>query len=140
MAPINIQAALKKYKDNASAAGPAYTAGVEAVTTAPTALAAAAASKWIANVQAAYTEGRFQAGCNAVDLSAWKAATTSKGASNYRTGIANLSPRAVKAMQDQLAKAEQIRQQIATMPNNSEADADARMLAAVRMMRETKKR
>lgn len=136
----NPAAILKKYKDRSLAAVQDYTDGAMKVTVAPTQLAAQAAPKWIAKLQQAFSDGTYVASLQGVSLGEWQQAVKDKGAANYRTGISNLSPRSAKAMADQQAYADQVRQEVAQMPNNSDADADARMLAAVQKMRQYKRR
>lgn len=134
----NTAAILAKWKANSGRAGEAYKKGVDAVTTAPTAKAAAAADKYLTRIMEAVQSGRYAASLNAVSLQEWKDASREKGAKNYVTGVNAISPRAMKAMADQQQYAERVKQEIASMPNNSEADAEARMLRAVKLMREFK--
>lgn len=134
----NPAAILAKWKRNAAAGVEDFKSGVKAVTTSPTAKAAQQADKYLRNIQEAVTSGRYAASLNAVSLADWQQATADKGARNYATGISSISPRAQRAMADQQAAAEQIKQQIAQMPNGTEAESEARMLAAVRLMRQYK--
>lgn len=72
-------------------AGTKYTAGVNAVKTAPGAAAAAAAPKWAANVAAA--QGKFAANSSAVSLSSWQQDAINKGAPRLATGATNAQPK-----------------------------------------------
>lgn len=136
----NPAATLKKWKQNSTNSQEAYKEGVSAVTVAPTQLAAAAVDKYQRGVNEAVSSGRFVNNLNAVSLSDWQTAAKEKGAANFINGVTKISARSAKAMADQQAYAEQVRQQIASMPNNTEADAEQRALAAIRLMREYKKR
>jgi Zn-dependent M32 family carboxypeptidase len=140
MARANVAANLAKWKRNASAAVDDYKTGVASVTTAPTHQAAAAVDKYARGVQDAVSSGRFVNNLMAVSLSDWQTAATQKGSRNYANGIANLSPKAQKAMADQQVAAAQISAEIQSMPNDSEADANARMLRNVELMRQLKKK
>lgn len=131
----NPAATLAKWKRNAAASVDDYKNGVKAVTTSPTAKAAAAVDKYARGIQEAVSSGRYVNSLNAVTLQDWQQATADKGARNFATGVSSISPRAQKAMADQQAYAESVKQQIAAMPNNTEAEAEARMLAAVRLMK-----
>lgn len=133
------QAILAKWKANAGRASQDYVKGVQAVTTSPTAKAAAAKEKYLQGVMNAAQSGKYEQSLNAVTLQEWKDAAVNKGAKNYQTGVTNISPRAAKAMADVQQYAEQVKQTIASMPNNTEADADARMLEAVKLMRAYRK-
>lgn len=137
---LNPAQALAKWKRNAGNAAEDFKAGVRAVTSSPTAKAAQAVDKYARGVQDAVSSGRFVNALNAVTLADWQAATIEKGSRNYANGIASISPKAIKAMADQQQYAEGIRQEVAGMPNATEADAEARMLHAVRKMREYRKR
>lgn len=72
-------------------AGPAYSAGVAAVRTAPGALAAASADLWANNVQAA--KAKFSKNVAAVSLSAWQEAATNKGAGRLASGATAAQPK-----------------------------------------------
>lgn len=137
---VNPTAILAKWKRNAGNAAEDLKIGVRAVTTAPTQKAAAAVDKYQRGVMEAVNSGKFVNALNAVTLQDWQNAMIDKGAQNYANGVAKISPRAQKAMADQQIAAGQISQEIQQMPNNTEADAEARMLAAVRKMREYGKR
>lgn len=140
MAGANTAAILAKYKRNSQAASEDYVAGIQAVTVSPTQKAAAAVDKYARGVQNAVTSGSFVAGCNSVSLAEWQHAAMNKGKKNYQNGVANLSQKAMKNMADQQNYAAQVKAEIAAMPNDSEADADARQAAAVAKMRQYRKR
>lgn len=132
---LNTAAILAKWKRNAGQAAQSYQDGIDAVTTAPTQQAAANLDKYLRNTAEAVNSGRMAQSLQNVTLQDWKQAAKDKGSRNYTTGISAISPRAAKAMADQQQYAEMVKQQVAGMPNNSDADADARMLKAVELMR-----
>ena len=137
---LNAAQSLAKWKRNAGNAAEDFKAGVRAVTSSPTAKAALNVDKYARGVQDAVSSGRFVNACNAVTLADWQQATVEKGSRNYANGIASISPKAQKAMADQQQYAEQVKQEISTMANTTEGDNEARMLMAVRKMREYGKR
>lgn len=76
--------AAARWAQNLGASQTKYTAGVQAVTTSPGQLAAAAADRYIAGVQASLP--KFQANSAAVTLQAWQQAAVNKGAPRLATG------------------------------------------------------
>lgn len=72
-------------------AGTKYTAGVQAVRTAPGQLAAAAANLWATNVQNA--KAKYQRNVGAVSLSAWQDAAINKGANRLGSGATAAKPK-----------------------------------------------
>lgn len=113
---MNLDAAAiaAKWRSRIAQSGPAYLAGVQAVTVAPGEKAAAAADRYAAGVQEAVTSGRFAARSRAVTLQSWQASVRDKASRfssqgqtaeakyqqaiapviNYmKTGLAQLPPR-----------------------------------------------
>ena len=78
-------AVTQKWLNNTSAAGQAYTDGVNAVQVAPGRAAAAAADLWATNVAQAKT--KFQRNSAAVSLDEWKTQATTKGAQRLASGV-----------------------------------------------------
>lgn len=72
-------------------AGPAYTAGVNAVKVAPGQLAASAAPKWAAAVAAA--QPKYATNSAAVTLQQWQQAANDKGASRLAGGATAAQPK-----------------------------------------------
>jgi hypothetical protein len=68
-----------------------YTAGVNAVKTAPGTLAAAQAGVWAANVAAA--QPKFARNVGAVSLQSWQASAVSKGAPRLASGAQAAQPK-----------------------------------------------
>jgi type IV secretory pathway TrbL component len=62
---------------------------VNAVQTNPAQAAIAAKDRWIANLNDAAANGRYEAGLSKVTLAGWKQAATDKGASNMAAGARN---------------------------------------------------
>lgn len=81
-------AATAKWKQNLSAAGPAMTAGVQAVTVSPTEQAAQAVDRQVAGVQAAAASGKTAARLRKVSLPQWQQAMIQKGVPRLASGAA----------------------------------------------------
>lgn len=95
-----------KWQQNASAAVNAYKSGVQGVTQAPGAKAAAQADVWAQNVAAA--KSKYQRNVGAVTLADWQQRATSKGATNYPTGIQAGAANQAAFMADFLPKVQAI--------------------------------
>lgn len=83
--------AAAKWSQNLGAATARYTAGVQAVTNAPGAAAAAAADRWIAGVQA--SQQKFITRSQAVSLQQWQQAAVNKGAQRLASGASAAEPK-----------------------------------------------
>jgi hypothetical protein len=86
MAKLSAAAMAAKWQAKVSAAGPAYTAGVQAVTVNPAQQAIAAKDRWIAGVNAAAASGKYEKGLSTVTLQSWKQAAVDKGAPALAAG------------------------------------------------------
>jgi hypothetical protein len=128
---LTAEQAAAKWQANLAAAGPAYIAGVNAVTTAPTQLAAAQQDKWARNVQLAAQTGRFANKLNAVTLQQWQDAARSKGASRLTSGAALAKPKMAQFLSAFLPVMQQVKAQVATMPKNGIEDSLARVRAQI---------
>lgn len=76
--------AAQKWQQNFGAAGPAWSAGIEAVTVAPGQLAAAASDRYLMGVQ--QNVQKFASKVAGVSLAQWKSASTTKGPSRLAQG------------------------------------------------------
>lgn len=110
-------------------------AGIQAVTVDPGQRAIAAGAAYIQNVQRAYTEGRWQRGLQRSGLEGWRAPLLAAGVDRAVQGAvankAKFADRIARVLQFET----QLQQQISTMPNVTDADKEARMLAWTRGMR-----
>ena len=138
--PVNTAAILEKWKRNAAAATEDMKRGAMAVTESPTIKAARSVDKMVRNLQDSVASGRYANACNKVSVTDWQNAYVNKGLRNFTNGVANISPAAQKAMADQQQYAEQVKNELASMPTDTEAQADQKMLAAVAKMRAYGKR
>lgn len=130
----NTTATTAKWVAAMQGAGTAYTDGINAVTTAPGQLAAAASAKYLARVQA--NVAKFEKNSAAVDVGTWKQLAISKGAPRLGSG-ATAAQSKVKAFQDSFfAYLKQGQATINAMPTDTidqalaKANAQARYNAA----------
>lgn len=86
MPKLSPSALAAKWQAKTAASTEAYKQGVQAVTVNPAQLAIAAKDLWIARVNEAAQNGRFEAGLQGTTLASWKAAATDKGAANIAAG------------------------------------------------------
>lgn len=75
-----------KWSRNLSGATQAIQSGVQAVTVAPTQLAARQGDAYLQGVQNAYSSGKWQAGLQRVSLGDWQNAMTTKGIPRIQQG------------------------------------------------------
>lgn len=75
-----------KWNRNLKGATQSITDGVNAVTTAPTAKAAAQADKWLSRLNDAKTKDKFKSGLNRVTLQQWQTAMLQKGVQRVAAG------------------------------------------------------
>src|SRR4051812_41487406 len=87
MALPTAQEAAAKWSSRASAASQDYVAGAQRTDKDPTALAIAAGPRYLQQVQAAYQSGKYAAGLGRAGRDGWLRGITSKGATNYSTGV-----------------------------------------------------
>lgn len=107
-------------------------AGIQAVTEAPTQKAARRSDAYLAGVQRAVADGRWQAGLNRVTLEQWKDQMLNKGvprvaagAAAAQTKVADFFTQFIPHLQSGLAK-------LASMPRG---DLDTNIARATEMMR-----
>jgi hypothetical protein len=87
----NAADAAQAWVNGMAGATPKYTAGVQAVKTAPGQLASAAAQRWAQNVAAATQ--KFAANSAKVTLASWQASAVNKGAPRLASGAAAAQPK-----------------------------------------------
>jgi hypothetical protein len=121
-----------KYAARASAAAPDYTKGVQAVTTAPGQLAAAAKEKMRAKVNESLNNGKWETNVSRVSLSEWKDAAVKKGGSRYASGVQAGQQKMQNFMAEWLPHEQQLDGILASMPSVTVEDGIARSAAAIR--------
>ena len=99
--------AAAKWAQNLGAAGTAYTAGVQAVQTAPGAAAAAASDRYLAGIQA--NVNKFKANVGAVSLADWQNAAVTKGAPRLATGATAAQPKVANVLSQLFPYIDQVR-------------------------------
>jgi hypothetical protein len=105
------------------------TAGVQAVTEAPSVAAIAAIPRMVQGIQAAAADGRIQRGLQRVTLQAWQQAMINKGITRVATGATNAKPK-VQAFMTQFLPF--LQQAVATLPPRG--DVNQNIQRAVAMM------
>ena len=103
----------KKWATNLAGSTESIKAGVQAVKTSPTQLAAQNADRMAAGVAQAVSSGRYQAGCNKVSLQSWQDSMINKGLQRLPLGA-------------QQGQAKQVAFQQRWLPVMDQAAADAR--------------
>lgn len=132
---LDPQAVAAKWAQRAGAASQDFVAGVQNTTKDPTALAAAAGARYIQGVQESYNSGKWARRLQAVGKAGWQQATIDK-AGNYATGIMAGQQKYATAIIPVLQAVEAGQRLVAGMPNVTDAQRDARMLAFVSHMRQ----
>jgi hypothetical protein len=134
----DVQTAVQKWQRNMTASVPTIKAGVMAVRESPMAKAADRADFYLQRVTDAVQSGKFQAALRSVSLADWQQATAEKGTARITAGVNAAVPKMTQFLGQLLPFTENVKRTIATMPKGGTAEADARMLAAVNMMRQFK--
>lgn len=127
-----------KWATRTQAASEDYRLGVERTDKDPTALAVAAGARYLANVQAAYTSGRWQRALQRAGKAGWQAGVAAKGVTNFSTGVAASKDKAAAAIAPVLSYMGGVLSRVYSMPAITDADRDNRMLTFSREMRKYK--
>lgn len=139
MAIQNAQAVAEKWQQRTSAASPDYARGVANTDKDPTALAIAAGPRLLQNFTRAFNDGTWANGLRRVGKAGWQAAVAAKGEQNFQTGVNAARDKVAEAFGPLLAFEQTLLNQVGGMPNVTDQDREARMLAWVRGMRSYKK-
>lgn len=122
-----------KWQQRTAGSTQALTDGINAVTESPTAKAAAAADKYVAGVQAAVADGRWQAGLNAVSLTDWKNAMIQKGVGRVSQGTQAAIPKMQAFAAAFFPVLAQNVAQVNAMPSNTLEDRINKMVQMARL-------
>lgn len=125
-----------KWKARTAAAQQDYVDGALSTDKDPTALAIAAGPRYIANVQRSFNDGTWANRLRASGKTGWQNGIRDKGATNFTNGVQNAGAKAEAAFVALAAYIAGVQRQIASMPNVTDADREARMLANTRLMRQ----
>lgn len=132
MAGATPQQAAQNWATNLSGATARIKAGVQAVTTAPTASAAAAIDRYQAGVIAAVQSGKTQRALQSVSLADWQNAMINKGVARIASGAQQAQPKVQAFLSQFLPYVQSGVQQLATLPRG---DLEANIARASFMMR-----
>lgn len=116
----------EKWARNTSGAMESFKAGVQAVTTSPTAAAAQASDRYLTGVQNAVSSGRWAAALNSVSLADWQNAMLTKGAARIAGGVTAAKAKFSAFMNKWMPYEAQLSARIKTMPKGTLADSKAR--------------
>lgn len=138
MATPDAAAVFLKWKTNSTNAADAFVEGVTGTDKDIVGLAIAAIPRMRANVIAAIDNGRVANGLRKVTTQGIKDAVAKKGKVAYTNGIDGAQTKFETSFAPLLTYIDGVKRQIASMPNLTDADRDARMLKNVQLMRQYK--
>lgn len=124
----------KKWSRNAGAAVGDMKKSIEQMTQSPMEAAAQAGASYIAGVQEAYNNGRWEAGLRKVSLADWKQRTIQIGLGRYAEGATKNEGKMQAFMSKFLPQVEQVKSAVRAMPKGTKQERIQRMLANVEMM------
>ncbi len=114
--------------------------GVERVTEAPTAKAAAKQDQMLANLNRAVQDGKWAAGLRRVTVEEWKAKTINKGLPRIAAGVDEAHDKVVAFATDLLAHEDGVLRKIETMPDLTLEDSINRASTWIREMSKFKRK
>lgn len=117
-----------KWKRRAMGASSDYKKGIERVTESPTEKAANKADKMRANLLKALDEGKWEKALRSVSLEEWKRMASTKGATNYATGISASESKMAEFMSEILPHIESGQRALEGMPDITIEDSKARVI------------
>ncbi len=117
-----------------SAAGQDYVQGMQNPRRDPKAAAQRAKGKWANRVQQAITEDRYSKGIQSYDQAEAVAIATSDGGTAYTSGIAKRANKIARVHQKLAPLLGGVSQAIQAMPQDSDGQREARLIAARRAM------
>lgn len=135
MALPTAQDVAAKWTQRTAAAAPDYAKGVANTDKDPTALAIAAGPRLLQNFTAAFNSGKWANGLRRAGKAGWQKAVADKGQTNFSTGVQAAGAKVTEAFTQLLAFEQNLLNNVSSMPNVTDADREARMLAWVRGMR-----
>lgn len=138
MAKMDPNRSAKEWADRLAASGQKIATGVQAVTVAPTELAAKKKDKYIQGVQDAVASGKWERGLRSVSLSDWQQAMTTKGISRIPEGARSAQGKMERFMAAFFPVLERNLQQVKSMPDATFEDRMNRMVAMARLNHEFK--
>lgn len=128
----NANAVAKDWAARLGASGTKIKEGVLSVTTAPTEAALRQVDQYVAGVQRAVTDGRYQAGLRSVSLQDWQQDMVTKGLPRIGQGAQAAIPKMESFLTKFLPHVDAGKQKLANMPRGSIDQNIARMVEMVR--------
>lgn len=126
------QAVATKWAQALGGATAAIQAGVNAVTSSPTAAAAAAVSTWQQRVSSPAAAAKFSANLQKVSLDQWRQAMLNKGVNRISSGAQAAIPKFQAFMTQFLPFVQNVAAGVRQMPNVTLEDRINRMVAQIR--------
>ena len=128
-----------KWAQNISNAQQGMTAGVQRVSVAPGVAAANQKQRFVTAMQDPATFDKWERGVRSVSLGAWQQSMLTLGIPRAAQGAQQKKDKFVSAMTALLPYVDNLRTTVRALPNNTQADREARMLAWSRGMRQYRK-
>lgn len=128
----------QKYVARTQAAGQDWLEGIQNTTVDIVAAAIKANAKWKSKMQAAIQNDTWAKRMGKVTTADIKAMVAKVGAGAYTSGIANRQDKVLKAFQRVMPMIDQVATAVRAMPDVTDADREARMIANVRGLRAIK--
>ena len=128
---ITPEAAAQKWAQRMGSASQNYKDGVMRVQTSPMEAAARNKTAWLAGINDAANNGRWEAGLQRVSLQQWQSSAANLGAQRIGPGATNAQPKVTSFMQSFWPTLTAAQAQVKSMPNDS---YEARKARAIAMM------
>lgn len=132
------QQAADKWAQKAGAASGDYKAGVMGVTVAPGQLAVQNQAAMVNNWNQSINSGAWANRTGNVSLSAWQQAASTKGATNYATGVSAGKSKMAAAMAYYLPVAQAVKEAVRSIPRDGGAGSMARVQLAMDAFKQAK--
>ena len=129
---LTAQQVAERWSQRGSNSGETVRAGVASVQENPAEKAAAAKDRWLAGVQRAAQNGKYEAKLRQVTLADWKNAMINKGIPNMQNGYTVAKAKFARFMEQWLPYVRQGAAQIRMMPKNNLDQSIARAVAMIR--------
>ncbi len=139
MPKLTTQEYVEKWQRRTTAAAPDIQRGIQRVDSAPTEAAAAKKDKMLANVTAAITSGKWEAGLHRVTLGDWKKAAIEKGIPRISQGVNGAASKMADFASQLLPFQDSLKAQISSMPDLTIEDNINRMVTFTRGMTKFKR-
>lgn len=139
MAVKSAQAVAGKWAQNLGNASQSIRDGVNAVTIAPGQAAAAQAPRMLQRITEALQSGKWANAVSSVSLQQWQNAMLTNGLPNLANGVRKGQPKMQAHLTTFLPFLANVQQQVRAMPNVTQSDREARMIANMRQIAGYKK-